>query len=85
MAPHGDTLRASEGSGLDHVDPSARRVDPDAESRQVTVPEHGVLVIDRKTVHNAFRQGKVLKFRHAMVLLKERESAAYGPKRRREP
>ena len=46
------------------VDLGTRRVDPDAESRQVAIPEHGVLVIDRKTIHNAFGEGEVLKFRH---------------------
>jgi len=39
-------------------------MDPDAESGKVTVPEHGVLVIDRQTVDNAFREAKVLGFGH---------------------
>ena len=36
---HGDPLRAAEGAGLHNVDLGARRVDPNAETRKVTVPE----------------------------------------------
>ena len=63
----GDPLRAAEGAGLHNVDLRARRVDPNAETRKVAVPEHGVLALDRQTVDNSFGEGDVLCSGHAMV------------------
>lgn len=50
---------------------NGRKVDPDAKSGEVSVPEHGVLVIDRETVDNVFGGGEMLVFRHLVILLEE--------------
>ena len=58
-------LRAPEGICLDDEHLGARGIDADAEPREVAVPEHRVLAIDREAVHHALVEGAVLTLCHA--------------------
>ena len=53
------------------------RVDPDAESLHVAIPEHRVIAIHRRTVDNTFGEGEVLGFVTLENLL---GAVFYGPK-----
>ena len=54
MLAEADALRAAEGARLDKEDLLARGIYSNAEAGKVTVPEDGVLAVDRETIHGAF-------------------------------
>ena len=58
-------LRAPEGICLDDEHLGAGRIDANAEPREVAVPEHRVLAIDREAVHHALAEGAELTLCHA--------------------
>ena len=64
MATQGRAPRPAGTPALDDILLQARRIDPDAEARQVPVPEDGVPVLDRQRVDGTLGDDPFLAFRH---------------------
>ena len=61
-------VRPTERPGLDDEDLLAGRIDSDAESCKIAVPEDGILAIDGQAVHDTFGESAELGLRHGAVL-----------------
>ena len=67
VSSHGHALGPSGATGLDDVDLGARGIDTETEPGKLPIPEDGVLVIDRETVDDPFRERAILACGHRLV------------------
>ena len=67
MSSHGRALGASGATSLHDVDLGTGRVDAQAETGKLPIPEDGVLVIDRETVDDPFGERAILVCGHRLV------------------
>ena len=74
MRSEGHALGTPEGAGLDDEDLLAARVDSDAKTRKIAIPEDGVLPVDGEPVHDPFGESAVLRLCHVAMLLRRKRS-----------
>ena len=64
-------LRPPQGAGLGDEDLLAGRVDANAESGKIAIPEDGVLAVDGEALQEPFGKSAILGLRHGAVLLRQ--------------